>query len=64
MGARAELRALVDRLRAGGPVPVHAVALAAVLALDGAGPIFAPTAPRSARSLAREARERFDDPIT
>jgi hypothetical protein len=61
--ARDELRALADRLRAGRPVPVHAVALAATLALDGSSPMFGPSSKGSVRLLARKARERLDDPI-
>ncbi len=61
--ARDELAALADRLRAGSPAPVQGLALATLLVHDGASPLYGRRAAQDVWSLAREARERLDDPI-
>jgi hypothetical protein len=63
VAAGEELAALAERLRADSPVPVRAVALAAVLVDDGASPLYDREAPRSVWRLAREARRALDGPI-
>jgi hypothetical protein len=61
--AQDELAALAERLRAARPVPVRAVALAAMLLSDGTGPLYHRAAARSAADVARTARLALDDPI-
>jgi hypothetical protein len=63
LAARDELAALARRLRAQAPVTAHGMALADLLLCDGASPLYNRDAPRSARHLARKARERLDDEI-
>jgi hypothetical protein len=64
LGARDELSALAARLRDGSPAPVQGLAIATLLIHDGASPLYSRRAPQDVGSLAREARERLDDPIT
>jgi hypothetical protein len=61
--ARDELAALAERLRTGSPAPVQGLALATLLVHDGASPLYGRRAAQDVWSLAREARERLDDPI-
>ena len=61
--ARDELAALAERLRAGSPAPVQGLALATLLVHDGASPLYGRRAAEDVWTLAREARERLDDPI-
>ena len=61
--ARDELAELAERLRAAGPVPVHAVARAAMLLSSGTSPLYHPAPRQSAWDLARTARFALDDPI-
>lgn len=63
VGARDELAALAERLRDGTPAPVQGLAIATLLVHDGASPLYGRRAGGDVRSLAREARERLDDPI-
>lgn len=63
LGARDELSALAERLRDGTPAPVQGLAIATLLVHDGASPLYGRRAAQDVWSLAREARERLDDPI-
>ncbi len=53
---RGELKALIDRLRAMGPIDVRGVAMIRVLLTDGTGPLYATS---SARNLNAELRTAF-----
>jgi hypothetical protein len=61
--AREELAELAERLRAPGPVPVHAGALAAMLVADAKSPLYSRMPGTSAWDLARTALRALDDPI-
>ena len=61
--ARDELAALAERLREGTPAPVQGLAMATLLVHDGASPLYGGRAAQDVWRLAREARERLDDPI-
>ncbi len=63
LGARDELAALAERLRDGTPAPVQGLAIATLLVHDGASPLYGRRAAQDVGSLAREARERLNDPI-
>ena len=63
LDARDELTALAERLREGTPAPVQGVAIATLLVHDGASPLYGRRAAQDVSSLAREARDRLDDPI-
>lgn len=63
IAARDELVALAARLRDGGPVPVHGVALAAVLVTDAASPLYHFSTGDSLSHLVGQARLRLDGPI-
>jgi hypothetical protein len=61
--AREELAELAERLRASDPVPVYAVALAAMLVSDARSPLYAGANGGSLWALARTARLALDEPI-
>ena len=61
--AREELAALAERLREGTPAPVQGLAMATLLVHDGASPLYGGRPAQDVWSLAREARQRLDDPI-
>jgi hypothetical protein len=63
LGARDELAALAERLRDGTPAPVQGMAITTLLVHDGASPLYGRRAAQDVGRLAREARERLDDPI-
>ncbi|MDP9133603.1 MAG: hypothetical protein M3N56_02115 [Actinomycetota bacterium] len=63
LGARDELAALAERLRDGTPAPVQGMAIAALLVHDSASPLYRRRAAQDVWSLAREARERLNDPL-
>jgi hypothetical protein len=63
LGAHDELAALAQRLRDGAPAPVQGLAIATLLVHDGASPLYSQRAAQDVRSLAREARERLNEPI-
>ncbi len=63
LSARDELAALAERLRDGTPAPVQGMAIATLLVHDGASPLYGRRAAQDVSSLAREARDRLNDPI-
>jgi hypothetical protein len=63
LASGAELTELAERLRADAPVPVRAVALAAVLIRDGGSPVYDRQAAPGLWRLARRVRLALDEPI-
>jgi hypothetical protein len=58
--ADAEIRELMEALRATGPMPARGVAVAARLLTDGRGPIYNPNAPDDLAATLRFAIEQLD----